>query len=202
MITRVLIGVAAAATVAGTALAGPVSPAQADNFPYPGVGNCLNWQAEGNRDYCKIRPSDAHVNIPNFVNSSDREVAYLSLSGSGRNWERSGVLRPGRGLNIWGSVNAGVDVWLEVSWCPTKTYTANCSGKLSANLEWMNPTIGWPWMSVDKAKHGFRSMEAHTFEMAFGHAGAKGVAKFKAVRLTDMSSGTKRFDVDFTFASR
>lgn len=202
MISRTLLGVSGTTIIAAAVLVGPASPAQAGNYPYPGVGTCLDWEAEGDRNYCKIRPSSAHVNVPHLVNGSGREVAYSSLSGSGRNWERSRVLEPGKSLHIWGNANAGIDIFLRLSWCPTTKYTDNCEGKLSAELKWKNPAIGWPWMSVDSDEHGFKSMERYTFEKAYGPAGTRGVAKFKAVRLPDMSSGTKVFEVDFTFAAR
>ena len=193
MIKRLLVGIAAGSLLATVAAIGSASVAQAE---------CIDWKEDGlPQDYCYISRSEAHV-WATFHNKTDREVRIFSLGGLNRkNWQEFEVL-PGTRQWLVGNASTGIDIAAIVEWCPTKTYTANCDGKLSAELKWKNPGIGWPWMSVDKNEHGFKAMERYTFEKAFGTAGAKGVAKFKAVRLTDMSSGTKRFEVDFTFASR
>ena len=193
MIKRLLVGIAGGSLLATVAAIGSASVAQAE---------CMDWKEDGlPQDYCYISRSEAHV-WATFHNKTDREVRITSIGGLNRkNWQEFEV-RPGTSQWLVGNASSGVDIVATVEWCPTKTYTANCDGKLSAQLKWKNPSIGWPWMSVDNNEHGFKSMERYTFEKAFGPAGAKGVAKFKTVRLTDMSSGTKRFEVDFTFASR
>ena len=193
MIKRLLVGIAAGSLLATVAAIGSASVSQAE---------CMDWKEDGlPQDYCYISRSEAHV-WATFHNKTDREVRIISIGGLNRKNLQEFEVRPGTSQWLVGNASSGVDIVATVEWCPTKTYTANCDGKLSAQLKWKNPSIGWPWMSVDNNEHGFKSMERYTFEKAFGPAGAKGVAKFKTVRLTDMSSGTKRFEVDFTFASR
>lgn len=187
--TIALAGLAFAAT-------GLIAPAgaQAD-------GVCLDWRDKGlPRDYCKITPEKAHV-YTEFTNNSDRTLRVWIFGGDNLDWERDIVVAPGRTANLWGASNGGVDLVAFVSWCPKTTYSADCEGKLQAQLSWKNPFIGWPWMRVDQNQHGFRALERHTFESAYGTGGIKGVAKFKAQRLTDKASGTKRYQVGFTFAT-
>lgn len=192
-------GLAALAAVpVGAAQAKPATSVKSA----PSQNYCEDWEIDGlPPDYCKIKPDEAHVYV-DFTNNSGREVRYFMLSGSNVSWVREWTSKPGRTMAVWGNANAGADIVGSVSWCPTVTYTDNCEGKLTAELKWKNPTIGWPWMQVGKDNHGFRAMERFTFEHAYGPAGVKGVAKFKTQRLTDKASGTKRYTVDFTFAVR
>jgi hypothetical protein len=187
-------------------VAAPVSVAQAKPGKAvkstPSQNYCEDWEVEQlPSNYCKIEPAEAHVYVE-FTNSTGREVRYSMLSGSNLAWVREWTSKPGRTMAVYGNANAGADIVGSVSWCPTVTYTDNCEGKLTADLKWKNPAIGWPWMQVGKDNHGFRAMERYTFEHAYGPAGIKGVAKFKTQRLTDKASGTKRYTVDFTFAVR
>jgi len=163
---------------------------------------CLgDWKYNGwPKNYCVIDKDQAHVWV-NFTNNTDREVRYFTMSGDGIEWFRSNVVAPGRHFRVWGYNQGGTDIVGHIAWCATKKYTSNCAGELKADVKWKNPAIGWPWMQVNGDKHGFKAMERYTFEDAYGDAGVKGVAKFKAQRLTDMSTGTKRFEVDFTLAA-
>lgn len=198
--------ITAATAVVGLAalVAAPVGAAQAKPGKAVKSTPSQNYceEAEGRSpDYCKIEPAQAHVYVE-FTNNSGREVRYSMLSGSNRMWVREWTSKPGKTMGVWGNANAGADIVGSVSWCPTVTYTDNCEGKLTSDLKWKNPAIGWPWMQVGKDNHGFRALEGYTFEHAYGPAGVRGVAKFKTQRLTDKASGTKRYTVDFTFAVR
>ncbi|MEY3733151.1 MAG: hypothetical protein RL347_510 [Actinomycetota bacterium] len=200
--------IAATVAVVGLAalVAAPVSAAQAKPGKTvksaPSQNYCEDWQVDQlPPDYCMIEPAQAHVYVE-FTNNSGREVRYSMLSGSNLMWVREWTSKPGRTMAVYGNANAGADIVGSVSWCPTVTYTSTCEGKLTADLKWKNPAIGWPWMQVGKDNHGFRALERYTFEHAYGPAGVKGVAKFKTQRLTDKASGTKRYTVDFTFAVR
>jgi hypothetical protein len=197
---RTLAASAAALAVLAAIPAAGASPSPSPRFQSENY--CEDWEVEQlPPDYCKIEPAQAHVYVA-FTNNSGREVRYFMLSGSNGSWVREFTSKPGRSMTVWGNTKAGADIVGSVSWCPTVTYTDNCEGKLTADLKWKNPTIGWPWMQVGKYNHGFRAMERYTFEHAYGPAGVQGVAKFKTQRLTDKASGTKRYTVDFTFAVR
>lgn len=191
--------VSLAAVAVATALVGLLMPSVAQAGERD-VDRCLDWKYNGfPRDYCVIDQDQAHV-IAYFFNSSDRELRFQTYSGQGRNWERIFTMRPGGRTSFWGNANAGSDITGFVSWCPTQaTYSASCEGRIELHIGWKNPFIGWPWMQVGNDKHGFKSMERYTFESAHGEGASKGVSKFKTQRLTDKASGTKRYEVDFTF---
>ena len=198
----VLVASAAAFAALAAIPAAGASPAPTARFVSEDY--CLgDWKYNGwPKNYCVIKQDQAHVWV-NFTNSTDREVRYWTMSGDNIDWFRSNVVAPGAKFRVWGYSNAGSDIVGYVAWCPTKKYTSNCEGELRADVKWKNPAIGWPWMQVNGDKHGFRAMERYTYEEAYGHAGDKGVAKFKAQRLTDMETGNnpKRFEVDFTLAA-
>ena len=192
--------VSLAAAAVATALVSLVTPTTAQAAKEE-VDRCLDWRANGlPRDYCVIAQDKAHV-IAYFTNSSDRELYFLTYSGDNRNWERGEILSPGARTSFWGNSNSGKDLTGWVSWCADQAeYSSYCKEQVTLRLEWKNPFIGWPWMKVGTDEHGFESMERYTFESAHGSGASKGVAKFKAQRLTDKASGTKRYQVDFTFA--
>jgi hypothetical protein len=194
--------VSLAAVALATALVAVITPGVAQAADRE-VDECLDWKYNGfPPDYCVIDQDQAHV-IAYFTNSSDRELRFLTLSGDNRNWERIFVLKPGERTSFWGNSNAGKDISGSVSFCSDQvTYSRSCEGHVRLMIGWKNPFIGWPWMKVGADEHGFRAMERYTFESAHGTAASKGVSKFKTQRLTDKASGTKRYQVDFTFAIR
>ena len=167
------------------------------------VDQCLDWKYNGfPRDYCVIDQDKAHV-IAYFTNSSDRELRFQTYSGDNLNWERIFTMAPGGRTSFWGNSNSGKDISGYVSFCSDQaTYSRSCEGHVMLRIGWKNPFIGWPWMKVGADEHGFKAGEHYTFESAHGTAASKGVSKFKAVRQTDKASGTKRYQVDFTFAIR
>jgi hypothetical protein len=194
--------VSLAAVVVATALTALITPSVAQASDRD-VDTCLDWKYNGfPRDYCVIDQDKAHV-LASFTNSSDRELRFVTYSGDGGNWERFFTLKPGARTSFWGRVNAGKDIVGSVSWCPTQTtYAASCEGRIRVDIAWKNPFIGWPWMKVGSDEHGFRLGERYTFESAHGTGASKGVSKFKTGRLGDRASGTKQFEVDFTYAAR
>lgn len=193
MLTRLVVGLSTTAMLATGILVGSASVAQA---------KCVDWKEEGlDPNYCYISRTEAHV-WATFVNDSDREVHITAVGGLDRKNFQQFDVRPGKKQWLVGNASSGVDVIAVISWCPTVSYREDCAGKLSAELTWKNPWAGWPWMKVDKDEHDFRAMERYTFEKAFGSAGSRGVAKFKSQRLTDLPSGTKVYNVHFSFAAR
>lgn len=199
---RLAVSLVCASTVVVTGLTVPASastpqPLGSTARSIPSQNYCEDWQVEDlPRDYCEIEPSEAHVYVE-MTNSTGRQVRVYFHGGLNTMHVRAWTSTPGRTIYVWGNASAGTDIWGRVSWCPTVTYTENCEGKLTADLKWKNPGIGWPWMQVNHDSHGFRALERYTFEEAYGPAGSRGVAKFKAQRLTDKASGTKRYIVDF-----
>ena len=192
--------VSLAATALAAALVAVITPGVAQAADRD-VDRCLDWKYNGfPPDYCVIEQSQAHV-IAYFTNSSDRELRFQVYSGDNLNWERIFTMKPGARTSFWGNSNGGKDISGYVSWCTDQTtYSGSCDGLVTLRIGWKNPWIGWPWMKVGSDEHGFKAMERYTFESAHGEGAAKGVSKFKAIRLTDKASGTKRYEVDFTFA--
>ncbi len=200
MRARTAISLLGAAAVVLAGMAVPASASQ-PRAKAASQNYCEDWEVdELPPDYCKITPAEAHVYVE-MKNNTGREVRAYFHGGLNTRHVREWTSAPGKTIYVWGFASIGTDIWGWVSWCPTVKYSDNCAGKLTADLSWKNPTIGWPWMEVHADKHGFRSMEKYTFEEAYGPAGTRGVAKFKAQRLTDKASGTKRYIVDFTFAA-
>lgn len=114
---------------------------------------------------------------------------------------RKVAVYPAKTLDVIGDNGTG-EIDLCLSWCPNQV-DSSCADPITATVEMQNTPLGYPQIRVGKDRHGFKALERYTFEEAYGHEGDKGIARFKAQRLTDMATGNnpKRFEVDFTLAA-
>ena len=134
-----------------------------------------------------------------FTNDANRVLRVKVKSGGNPATGAVIVLYPGDSQLFAG----GRGTWkldLQVEWCE-KEIRLECAERLSADVKGQNALFGYPSMKVQQDEHGFKAMERYTFEQAYGHGAKRGVAKFKTIRLVDSDSGTKRFNMNFSYAA-